>query len=90
MGKANLRVFGLGMDIVELRFVDEALLAIAQKAFKRKTGTRGLRAILEMIMLDVMYHVPSLPDVNGCEIGEEVIMKDAAPLFSYWKKVAHS
>jgi len=80
----------LEMDGVELRFTHEALQAVAQKAAAMKTGARGLRAIMEMIMMDVMYRVPSLPEVEGCLIGEEVIKKDAEPLFFYWKKAAHS
>ena len=87
---SELSAFGLGMDVVELRFTHEALLAVAQKAAAMKTVARGLRAILEMVMPDVMYRVPSLPEVQGCLIGEEVIMKDAEPLFFYWKKAAHS
>jgi ATP-dependent Clp protease ATP-binding subunit ClpX len=50
----------LGMDGVELTFTKEALIAIAIKAQSRKTGARGLRSILEEIMLDVMYDLPSL------------------------------
>jgi ATP-dependent Clp protease ATP-binding subunit ClpX len=64
------------MDGVELSFTKEALVAIAHRAQSRKTGARGLRSILEEVMLDVMYDLPSLTNVKKCIINKEVI--DAA------------
>jgi ATP-dependent Clp protease ATP-binding subunit ClpX len=64
------------MDGIELSFTKEALVAIAHKAQARKTGARGLRSILEEVMLDVMYDLPSLTNVKKCIINKEVI--DAA------------
>lgn len=59
---------------VELKFTEDAYLAIAKDAIKRKSGARGLRAILESVMLDIMYDIPGMPDVRECVIGEEVIV----------------
>ncbi|MFH1351274.1 MAG: ATP-dependent Clp protease ATP-binding subunit ClpX [Pseudomonadota bacterium] len=73
------------LEGVELRFTDEAILAVAQGAIKRKSGARGLRSILESVMLDIMYELPSLSEVRGCLIGEEVIKKEGAALWSYKK-----
>ena len=61
------------MDGIELTFTKEALVAIAQRAQLRKTGARGLRSILEEVMLDVMYDLPSLTNVKKCIINKEVI-----------------
>jgi ATP-dependent Clp protease ATP-binding subunit ClpX len=69
----------LGMDGVELTFTKEALIAIAIKAQSRKTGARGLRSILEEIMLDVMYDLPSLTGVKKCVINKEVVEKKEQP-----------
>jgi ATP-dependent Clp protease ATP-binding subunit ClpX len=68
------------MDGVELKFDDLALKAVAQKAIARKTGARGLRAILEDVMLDVMYDIPSRSDVESCTITKETIEKTQPPL----------
>ncbi|MBO8168761.1 MAG: ATP-dependent Clp protease ATP-binding subunit ClpX [Thermoanaerobacteraceae bacterium] len=68
------------MDGVTLEFEDEALTAIAQKAIKRDTGARGLRAILEEIMLDVMYDIPSRADVTKCIITKGVIEGKEQPI----------
>ena len=61
------------LDGVELEFDDEALRAIAQKAMDRKTGARGLRSIIEEILLDVMYELPSQTDVKRCIINKAVV-----------------
>ncbi|MFD2618127.1 ATP-dependent protease ATP-binding subunit ClpX [Terrilactibacillus laevilacticus] len=61
----------LELDNVELEFTDEALKTIAQHAIERKTGARGLRSIIEGIMLDVMYDLPSRDDIEKCIITEE-------------------
>ena len=68
------------MDGVELKFDDLALKAIAQKAIARKTGARGLRSILEDVMMDVMYDIPSRSDVESCTITKETIEKTQPPL----------
>ena len=75
----------LAMDNVKLSFTDGALSAIAKRALKRKTGARGLRAILEDIMLDVMYEIPSRDDVSECIISEEVVKRKERPLLTYEK-----
>ena len=63
----------LGLDGVKLTFTDEALVAIAKKAIKRNTGARGLRSIMESVMLDVMYSVPSSENVSEVIITEGVV-----------------
>ncbi len=65
---------------VRLRFTDGALRAVARKAIERKSGARGLRSILEGVMLDLMYDIPSRDDVEECVINEEVIEQGAEPL----------
>jgi len=69
----------LSYDNVELSFTDDALEAIADKAILRKTGARGLRAIMEIVMLDVMYDIPTMPNVRACMINREVIDGDSKP-----------
>ena len=69
------------MDGVELVFEDDALVEIAKKAIERKTGARGLRAICEEVMLDIMYDIPSRTDVKRCIITKDVIDKIAPPRF---------
>ncbi len=68
------------MDGIELSFTKEALVAIAHKAQARKTGARGLRSILEEVMLDVMYDLPSLTNVKKCVINKEVIDGTQTPV----------
>jgi ATP-dependent Clp protease ATP-binding subunit ClpX len=65
---------------VHLRFTDGALRAVARHALKRKSGARGLRSILENVMLDLMYDIPSRDDVEECVINEEVIEQGSNPL----------
>ena len=74
-------------DNVKLKFTDGALRAIAREAIRRKMGARGLRAILEEVMLDVMYDIPSLKSVRGCVINEEVILKREKPILEYEKEI---
>ena len=69
----------LAMDNVELVFDEGALKAIAEEAMKRSAGARGLRAIIESIMRDVMYEVPSRADVKKCIVTEEVIREHKPP-----------
>jgi ATP-dependent Clp protease ATP-binding subunit ClpX len=65
---------------VSLQFTDGALTAVARGALKQKSGARGLRAILEHAMLDLMYELPSRDDVEECVVGEEVIEQGAKPV----------
>lgn len=67
------------MDGVELEFETEALNAIADEALKRKTGARGLRAIMEELMLDVMYDIPSRDDVIKCTVTEDTVLNKTLP-----------
>ena len=69
----------LAMDGVELEFEDGALTAIAEEALKRNAGARGLRAIIESIMRNVMYEVPSRDDVVKCIVTEETVREHAEP-----------
>ena len=70
----------LAMDGVELGFDKDALRSLAKMALKRKTGARGLRAILEHLMLDVMYEVPQRDDITECHITKDVVEGRAHPL----------
>ena len=72
----------LAMDGVELKFTPDALEAIADKAIECKTGARGLRAILEETMLDVMYEIPSREDVGLCTITKECVTENKPPLLA--------
>ena len=68
------------LDGVALRFEDEALRAVAEKAIENKTGARGLRNVLEKVMLDIMYELPALKDVDECVITRGVIEGTEQPL----------
>ncbi len=70
----------LDLDGVNLKFTDGALKAIAHEAIRRKTGARGLRAILENLMLDVMFEVPTRKTVKEVAISEDVVMKKTEPV----------
>ncbi len=70
----------LAMDGVELEFEEDALTALASMAIKRKTGARGLRAIIEHLMLDVMYEIPMRDDVTHCTITREMVKHGLHPL----------
>lgn len=72
----------LEMDNVSLEFDAEALDAIAKEAIKRNTGARGLRAIIESIMLDVMFEVPSRTDVTTCVVSKETIQNKITPVLT--------
>jgi ATP-dependent Clp protease ATP-binding subunit ClpX len=69
------------MENVELTFQEEALGMIARKAIERKTGARGLRSIMEGILLETMYDLPGLDSVEQVVIGAEVVEGKAKPLF---------
>ena len=71
---------------VKLKFQKEALSAVAREAINRKSGARGLRAILEDVMLEIMYDIPSQENVKECVIGEDVILKRDKPLLVYENK----
>ena len=71
------------LEGVELEFREEALLAIAAKAMERKTGARGLRSIVEGVLLDTMYDLPSQSDVAKVVIDESVIKGEGQPLLIY-------
>jgi len=72
----------LDMDNVSLEFDAEALDAIAKEAIKRNTGARGLRAIIESIMLDVMFEVPSRTDVSTCKVTKETVQNKLTPVLT--------
>ena len=71
------------LEGVNLRLTDSALKAIAVEAIKRKSGARGLRAILETCMLDIMYEIPSIDNVKECVISEDVVLKKEDPILLY-------
>ena len=68
------------MEGVNLRLTDSALAAIAKEAMKRKSGARGLRAIMETCMLEIMYDLPSIDNVKECVIGEDVVLHGEEPI----------
>ncbi|MBM3930651.1 MAG: ATP-dependent Clp protease ATP-binding subunit ClpX [Sphingomonadales bacterium] len=78
------------MDGVEIDFRQDALRAVAKKALKRKTGARGLRSILEAVLLETMFTVPSEPTVKKVVVDEAVINGDSAPLLVHESKVHES
>jgi ATP-dependent Clp protease ATP-binding subunit ClpX len=78
------------LEGVELKFTSEALLAVAKDALNRKSGARGLRAILENVMLDIMYDLPSMTSVQECVVGEEVITRGESPLLLYENQVGYA
>jgi ATP-dependent Clp protease ATP-binding subunit ClpX len=65
---------------IHLTFTDDALRAVAKEAARRKTGARGLRSILEEVMLDIMYEIPSRTDLRECTIDEEAILRKKSPV----------
>ena len=71
------------MEGVNLRFTDNALAAIAKESIKRKSGARGLRAVMENILLDLMYEIPSMDSIQECVINEAVVLEDERPLLVY-------
>ena len=73
------------MENVHLKFTEEALKSIAREAMKRKSGARGLRAILENIMLDIMYDIPSQPNIKEVVISDDVVDRNEPPIVVYSK-----
>ena len=71
------------LEGVKLTFTEEALKSIANKAIKRKTGARALRSILEKILLDSMFDLPSLQSVEEVVVNEDAVDKDSEPLMIY-------
>ena len=82
---AVIKQFGklFEMEGSELEFREEALRAIAHKAMERKTGARGLRTILEHVLLDTMYDLPSMQNVHKVVIDDSVVEGHAKPYFIY-------
>ena len=78
----------LALDNVELIFTQDALEAAAEKALEYKTGARGLRTIIEQVLLDVMYEIPSLRNVRRCVIKKETITGEAKPELAFWSETA--
>jgi len=78
------------LEHVTLKFTDAALLGVAEAALERKSGARGLRAILESVMLDIMYEIPSSRGIQECVIGEEVITRGDSPLLLYENQVEYA
>jgi ATP-dependent Clp protease ATP-binding subunit ClpX len=85
LSKQYMKLFSL--DDVTLRFTDNALKAIAKRAIERKTGARGLRNVLESVMLEIMYQLPSLEGVKECVINQAVVEKKVDPLLIYQQEV---
>ncbi len=75
------------MENIDLTLAEEALGAIARKAIERKTGARGLRSIMESILLDTMFDLPSLEGVEEVVISREVVEGTARPLYIYADRV---
>ena len=76
------------MEGVQLRFTEDATIAVAREAYRRKSGARGLRAIMEEIMLDVMYEIPSTTGVRECVINADVVINRQRPLLIREKKAS--
>ena len=74
------------MENTKLEFRENALKAVAQKAISLKTGARGLRSIIENILMDTMFELPSEPDIDEVVINEEVVLKGSKPLLVHEKK----
>ena len=74
------------MEDAQLTFNDDALLAVARKAIERKTGARGLRSVIEGILLDTMFELPSMEGVREVVISSEVVEGQATPLYIYADK----
>lgn len=74
------------LDHVEVEFREDALRAVAKKAMERKTGARGLRSIMENVLIDTMYDLPSLKDVSRVVIDESVVKEESDPLLIYDNK----
>ncbi len=80
----------LKLEGVDLNFSKDALKAIAEEAMKRKSGARGLRSIMENVMLDIMYEIPDMEGVKECIIGQDVILSGKAPMIVYERKTSQA
>ena len=78
----------LAYEGVQFHTTDEALIAIADEVIERETGARGLRAVFEKIMLDTLYRLPSLNDVEACHVTEDSVRKSEPPQLTYRKSEA--
>jgi ATP-dependent Clp protease ATP-binding subunit ClpX len=74
------------MEDVKLTFTEDALEAVAEKAIARKTGARGLRSIMEEILLESMFDLPSMDGVDEAIVNREVVEGRAQPLYAYADK----
>ena len=74
------------MDKVELEFEEGAIDTIVSKAMKKQTGARSLRSIIEHTMLDIMYDLPSLEEVQKCIVTKDVVVKGKKPKYEYKKQ----
>ena len=74
------------MENTQLTFSDDALFAIARRAIERKTGARGLRSVIEGILLDTMFELPAMDGVEEVVISREVVEGEAKPLYIYAEK----
>jgi ATP-dependent Clp protease ATP-binding subunit ClpX len=78
------------LEGVDLTFTKDALKAIAAEAMKRKSGARGLRSIMEGIMLDIMYEIPDMEGVKECIISQDVVLKGKPPIIVYERKTSQA
>ena len=86
MVKQYKKIYSL--EDVKLTFTKDALIEIAKKAISRKTGARGLRSIMEEILLDSMYEIPSEENINEVVINSDVVKSKGKPIVAYSKKKA--
>ena len=84
----NQYKFLFNLDGIKLNFTNNALKTIVDLAIKRKTGARALRAVIEDVMLDIMYDVPSMKNVKSCTINQSVVLKKMNPILHFYKKTA--
>ncbi|MGO9145217.1 MAG: ATP-dependent Clp protease ATP-binding subunit ClpX [Desulfomonilia bacterium] len=80
----------LKLEGVDLTFTKDALKAVATEAMKRKSGARGLRSIMEGIMLDIMYDIPDMEGVKECIISQDVVLKGKPPIIVYERKTSQA
>jgi len=80
----------LKLEGVDLSFSQDALKAIAKEAMKRKSGARGLRSIMENIMLDIMYDIPDMEGAKECLIGQDVVLHAKRPMIVYERKTSQA
>ena len=76
------------LEGVHLDITPDALQEIVDIAIKRKTGARALRSVMERIMLDIMYELPSIQDIKYCTITKDAVVKGSKPIYSKLKKTA--